>query len=148
MLRELQTGVSRCVTVTLVDGHLLARSAFHHSMNYRSVVAFGRARKIDQQAHKLRALRLISEHLLAGRWNDLRYPSGQELKSTAVLDSWVEEASRTSSTGPPLDDEDDYSLPVRAGILPLRLETKAPIPDCRLTTGTEMPQYPSRWRHR
>lgn len=145
MLRELETGVPACVTVTLVDGLVLARSAFHHSMNYRSVVAFGNARKINDPEKKIRALNLISEHLIAGRWNDVRGPSEQELKATAVLEFSIEEASAKVRTGPPLDDEEDYSLPVWAGVLPLRLEPQAPIPDPRLA-NTEVPQYVRRFR--
>lgn len=141
MLRELDAGVPACVTVTLVDGLVLARSAFHHSMNYRSVVAFGTARKINEPEQKRRALRIISEHLIAGRWHDVRNPTEKELKATAVLEFSIEEASAKVRQGPPLDDEDDYNLPVWAGILPLTLEAKTPIPDPRLPDGTEAPQY-------
>jgi hypothetical protein len=139
MLGELETGVPACVTVTLVDGLVLARSAFHHSMNYRSVVAFGTARKIDDAAQKMRALRIISEHLIAGRWNDVRTPSDKELKATAVVEFTVEEASAKIRQGPPMDDEVDLSLPVWAGVVPLSLEARAPIPDSRLARGTEVP---------
>jgi hypothetical protein len=141
MLRELETGVPACVTVTLVDGLVLARSAFHHSMNYRSVVAFGVARAIDDPEDKIRALRIISEHLLQGRWNDVRGPSEKELKATAVLEFSIEEASAKVREGPPLDDEEDYSLPVWAGILPLRMEAQAPVPDPRLIEHIDVPQY-------
>ena len=141
MLGELQTGVAACVTVTLVDGLVLARSAFHHSMNYRSVVTFGNARKINEPAEKMRALNVISEHLIAGRWNDVRGPSEKELKATAVLEFSIEEASAKIRQGPPLDDEADYDLPVWAGVLPLQLEAKGPIPDSRLADGIEVPQY-------
>jgi uncharacterized protein len=141
MLRELETGVPACVTVTLVDGLVLARSAFHHSMNYRSVVAFGTARSIGDTDDKINALRTISEHLIAGRWNHVRGPSEKELKATAVLEFSIDEASAKIRTGPPVDDEEDYSLPVWAGIVPLELQTKAPIPDPRLADGTEIPEY-------
>jgi hypothetical protein len=110
-------------------------------MNYRSVVAFGTAHKIDEPAQKTRALRIISEHLIAGRWNDVRTPSEKELKATAVLKFSIEEASAKIRTGPPLDDEEDYSLPVWAGILPLSLEAKTPVPDPRLAEGTRVPEY-------
>ncbi|HET6933860.1 MAG TPA: pyridoxamine 5'-phosphate oxidase family protein [Candidatus Angelobacter sp.] len=146
MLRELETGVPACVTVTIVDGLVLARSAFHHSMNYRSVVAFGTARKITDPAQKTHALRVISEHLIAGRWNDVRGPSDQELKATAVLEFSMEEASAKVRQGPPLDDEGDYCLPVWAGIIPLSLEAKAPVPDSRLAEDAEMPEYVQRYR--
>jgi len=147
MLGELETGAPACVTVTLVDGLVLARSAFHHSMNYRSVVAFGTARKIEDGAEKLRALRIISEHLLAGRWNDVRSPSDKELKATAVVEFTVEEASAKIRQGPPMDDEVDLSLPVWAGVLPLSLEARAPVPDPRLARGIEVPQYVLQFRN-
>lgn len=146
MLGELETGLPACVNVTLVDGLVLARSAFHHSMNYRSVVAFGTAHKIKEADGKAHALRIISEHLIAGRWNEVRSPSEQELKATAVLEFSIEEASAKIRQGPPLDDEDDYSLPVWAGILPLELEAQTPIPDPRLAIGTEVPQYVRQFR--
>jgi nitroimidazol reductase NimA-like FMN-containing flavoprotein (pyridoxamine 5'-phosphate oxidase superfamily) len=148
MLRELETGVPACVTVTLVDGLVLARSAFHHSMNYRSVVAFGTARKIEEPARKTHALRTISEHLIAGRWNDVRSPSEKELKATAVLEFSIEEASAKIRQGPPIDEEDDYNLPVWAGVLPLKLEAQTPVPDARLTYGVEAPPYIRRTRDR
>ncbi|HJX82227.1 MAG TPA: pyridoxamine 5'-phosphate oxidase family protein [Candidatus Udaeobacter sp.] len=147
MLGRLETGILGCIAVTLVDGLVLARSAFHHSMNYRSVVAFGTAHRIDEPAHKTRALRIISEHLIAGRWNDVRNPSEKELKATAVLEFSIEEASAKIRTGPPLDDEEDYSLPVWAGILPVSLEAKPPIRDSRLTDDIEVPDYVLRSRH-
>ncbi len=140
-LNELAVGVPACVTVTLLDGLVLARSAFHHSMNYRSVVAFGTARKVEEASQKQRALRIISEHLMAGRWNDVRAPTEQELKATAVLEFSIEEASAKIRQGPPLDDEDDYGLPVWAGVLPLRVEAATPIPDSRLANGSEVPRY-------
>jgi len=147
MLGRLETGILGCIAVTLVDGLVLARSAFHHSMNYRSVVAFGTAHRIDEPVQKTRALRIISEHLIAGRWNDVRNPSKKELKATAVLEFSIEEASAKIRTGPPLDDEEDYSLPVWAGILPVSLEARPPIPDSRLTDDIEVPQYVLRSRH-
>jgi nitroimidazol reductase NimA-like FMN-containing flavoprotein (pyridoxamine 5'-phosphate oxidase superfamily) len=141
MLRGLDTGIPACVCVTIVDGLVLARSAFHHSMNYRSVVAFGTARKIEGAEEKTRALRIISEHLIAGRWSDVRGPSDKELKATAVLEFSIEEASAKIRTGPPVDDEEDYSLPVWAGVLPLRMEAKAAVPDPRLAASIHLPPY-------
>jgi nitroimidazol reductase NimA-like FMN-containing flavoprotein (pyridoxamine 5'-phosphate oxidase superfamily) len=141
MLRELQTGVAACVTVTLVDGLVLARSAFHHSMNYRSVVAFGTARKIEDQAAKTRALHVISDHLIEGRWRDVRGPTEKELKATSVLEFAIEEASAKVRKGPPLDDEEDYSLPVWAGVLPLKVAAADPVADPRLPADVEVPEY-------
>lgn len=141
MLGELAQGVPACVTVTLVDGLVLARSAFHHSMNYRSVVAFGTARKIEDEAHKRSALRVISEHLIRGRWDDVREPNAKELKATSVLEFQVEEASAKIRQGPPLDDEEDYSLAMWAGILPLKLKAGTLTADSRLTPGTDIPSY-------
>jgi nitroimidazol reductase NimA-like FMN-containing flavoprotein (pyridoxamine 5'-phosphate oxidase superfamily) len=140
-IRELETGVPACVTVTLLDGLVLARSAFHHSMNYRSVVAFGTARKIEDPEQKVRSLRVISEHVLPGRWEEVRKPSEKELKATAVLEFRIEDASAKIRSGPPADDEDDYALPVWAGVLPLELRTGRPIPDSRLLDGVTLPEY-------
>src|SRR5205823_13231160 len=111
------------------------------SMNYRSVVAFGTARTIDDPAQKTGALRIISEHVIAGRWEEVRSPTERELKATSVLEFSIEEASAKIRQGPPLDDEEDYTLPVWAGILPLRLEAKTPIPDPRLPDTAQVPQY-------
>lgn len=146
MLRELETGVAACVNVTLADGLVLARSAFHHSMNYRSVVAFGTARKIGEPELKTQALRVIAEHVIAGRWNDVRAPSEKELKATAVLEFSIEEASAKIRTGPAADEEEDYARPVWAGVLPLELEAKAPVPDARLVDGVRVPEYVLRYR--
>ena len=141
MLGELAQGVPACVTVTLVDGLVLARSAFHHSMNYRSVVAFGRARKIEDEAQKRNALRVVSEHLIRGRWDDVREPNAKELKATSVLEFQIEEASAKVRQGPPLDDEEDYSLSMWAGVLPVKLTAGTPTPDARLASGTALPRY-------
>jgi nitroimidazol reductase NimA-like FMN-containing flavoprotein (pyridoxamine 5'-phosphate oxidase superfamily) len=141
MLRELETGIPTCVTVTLVDGLVLARSAFDHSMNYRSVVAFGTARKVADPGQKIKSLRVISEHLIAGRWADVRGPSEQELKATTVLEFSIEEASSKVRSGPPLDHENDYGLPVWAGVLPLEVKSRPPIPDDKLIDGVSVPDY-------
>uniref|UniRef100_UPI0015D77ECF pyridoxamine 5'-phosphate oxidase family protein n=1 Tax=Nevskia soli TaxID=418856 RepID=UPI0015D77ECF len=125
---------------TILDGLVLARSAFNHSMNYRSVVAFGTARKIEDPEQKVRSLRAISEHVIPGRWEEVRQPSEKELKATAVLEFLIEEASAKVRTGPPSDDEDDYGLPVWAGVLPLEVRTGLPIPDGRLLEGVTLPE--------
>jgi nitroimidazol reductase NimA-like FMN-containing flavoprotein (pyridoxamine 5'-phosphate oxidase superfamily) len=141
MLRTLSQGVDVCVTVTLVDGLVLARSAFHHSINYRSVVIFGRASLVEDQETKLAALFAFSEHVIPGRWDDVRAPTPEEMKATSVLALELAEASAKVRTGPPLDDESDYSLPVWAGVIPLRLAAGAPIDDPRLPEGLARPSY-------
>ena len=145
MLRQLETGVPACVTVTLVDGLVLSRSAFDHSMNYRSVVAFGTARKVVDSDQKIKSLRVISEHLIAGRWADVRGPSEKELKATTVLEFSIEEASSKVRSGPPLDDESDYGLPVWAGVLPLEIKSRPPKPDDKLIKGVSLPDYVRRY---
>jgi hypothetical protein len=146
MMRTLEAGVAVCVTVSLVDGLVLARSAFHHSMNYRSAVVFGTARKIDDPALKSEALRVISEHLIAGRWDEVRPPHSQELKATTVLELTIEEASAKSRSGPPIDDEADYALPVWAGVLPLTMRAGEPVPDARLEEGIAPSEFIQRYR--
>lgn len=141
MLRGLETGIRACVTITLVDGLVLARSAFNHSMNYRSVVAFGTARKIVDPEQKIQSLRVISEHLIAGRWKDVRKPSKKELRATAVLAFSIEEASSKVRSGPVVDDECDYRFPVWTGVLPLEIKSRAPIPDDKLVEGVSLPDY-------
>src|SRR5215469_1206804 len=146
MLTQLGKSIPACITVTLVDGLVLARSAFHHSMNYRSVVAFGIGQKVEDGERKLRALRTISEHLLPGRWGDVRAPSEKELKATTILEFSIEEASAKIRTGPPLDDEADYGLPVWAGVLPLTLQTKLPVPDLQVAEDIKLPGYVLQFR--
>jgi uncharacterized protein len=146
MLKQLEAGVPACVTVTLVDGLVLARSAFHHSMNYRSVMAFGIAREISDPAAKVDALRTISEHVIKGRWKDVRGPTETELKATAVLEFEVEEASAKIRTGGPLDDEEDYALPIWAGVVPVEMKPQPPIADARLTGNLEVPEYALHYR--
>jgi len=145
MLRKLETGIPACVTVTLVDGLVLARSAFDHSMNYRSVVAFGTAREMVDGGQKIKSLRVISEHLIAGRWADVRGPSEKELKATTVLEFAIEEASSKVRSGPPLDGESDYRFPIWAGVLPLAIKTGPPVPDCRLIEPVALPGYVQRY---
>jgi uncharacterized protein len=141
MLRTLAGGVDVCVTVTLLDGIVLARSAFHHSMNYRSVMILGKASAIEDEQEKTAALRVISEQIVRGRWDDVRKPTAQELKATAVLKLPIEEASAKIRTGPPLDEEEDYALNVWAGVLPLTIRAEEPVADPRLAPGTKVPKY-------
>ena len=135
MLRTLAGGVELCVTVTLVDGLVLARSAFHHSLNYRSVVILGTAVPVTDPAEKLAALERVVEHVVPGRWREVRPPTTQELQATLVLALPIAEASAKIRTGPPLDDEADYALPAWAGEIPLRLTPLTPVPDARLAPG-------------
>jgi nitroimidazol reductase NimA-like FMN-containing flavoprotein (pyridoxamine 5'-phosphate oxidase superfamily) len=145
MLRTLGQGIDVCVTVTLIDGLVLARSAFHHSMNYRSVVVFGQATVVAERAEKLEVLRALSEHMIPGRWDDVRQPSEQELKATSVLSLELTEASAKVRTGPPIDDEEDYELAVWAGVVPLRLVAGEPIADPRLPPGIAVPGYATKY---
>jgi len=139
MLRTVRESIPICVTVTLLDGLVLARSAFHHSMNYRSVVILGMACEVTEQTERLTALEAIVEHVVPGRWQDVRWPTEQELKATLVLKLPIDEASAKVRTGPPLDDEEDYQLPCWAGELPLRLVPQAPVPDLRLHPEAVLP---------
>jgi nitroimidazol reductase NimA-like FMN-containing flavoprotein (pyridoxamine 5'-phosphate oxidase superfamily) len=139
MLRNLDQGVPVCITVTLLDGLVLARSIFNHSMNYRSVVILGTARLVDDPAEKLAALRALSEHILPHRWDDVRQPNEKELKATSVLKIPIEEFSAKMRVGSPIDDEEDYSFPTWAGVIPLEMTVGAPIRDERCEQ--EFPAY-------
>jgi uncharacterized protein len=142
MLRQMQQdGAPVCVTVTLLDGLVLARSVFNHSMNYRSVVILGNATLVDDPEEKLAALRILAEHILPGRWDDARQPNDRELKATSVLRVPIEEFSAKVRTGPPIDDEEDYAFPTWAGVLPLAMVASTPIADTRLPSGKEAPVY-------
>lgn len=132
MLRTLDQGVDVCVTVTLVDGFVLARSVFHHSMNYRSVIMLGTAQVVTDQNEKLDALSRFTNHIVPGRWQEARHPTEQELKATSVLVLPLEEVSAKIRTGSPIDDEEDYALPIWAGVLPLHTQIAQPIPDPRI----------------
>ena len=131
MLRNLEQGVPVCITVTLLDGLVLARSVFNHSMNYRSVVILGTATLVDDPAEKLAALRALSEHILPHRWDDSRQPNEKELKATSVLRLPINEFSAKVRVGPPVDDDEDYSFPTWAGVIPLEMTVGAAIPDDR-----------------
>jgi nitroimidazol reductase NimA-like FMN-containing flavoprotein (pyridoxamine 5'-phosphate oxidase superfamily) len=137
MLRSAAEGIPVCVTVTLVDGFVLARSVFHHSMNYRSVVVLGKARLVTDLEEKRAALRCFTNHIVAGRWEEARQPNDQELKATSVLALPLEEVSAKVRTGPPVDDEEDYSMPIWAGVVPLRPQLGEPLPDDRLLPGVK-----------
>ncbi len=143
MLRQMQMkdGVPICITVTLLDGLVLARSVFNHSMNYRSVVILGKATLVDDPEQKLAALRVLSEHILPGRWDDARQPNERELKATSVLRVPIEEFSAKVRIGPPIDDEEDYSFPTWAGVVPLETIAGKPVDDSRLDPKREVPDY-------
>ncbi len=141
MLRSLSQGIEVCVTVTLLDGLVLARSAFHLSMNYRSVVIFGTAEIVKDPEEKLQALEAFTEQIISGRWGEVRSPNSGELQGTLVLSLPLDEASAKVRTGMPIDDEADYNLPVWAGILPLKLVAGQAIADDRLLEGMVVPDY-------
>jgi nitroimidazol reductase NimA-like FMN-containing flavoprotein (pyridoxamine 5'-phosphate oxidase superfamily) len=146
MLRSLESGVAMCVTVTLIDGLVLARSAFHHSINYRSVVILGTATVVKEEAEKAEALRALVEHIVPGRTAEAREPNTSELKQTLVLTLTLSEASAKVRSGPPLDDEEDMDLPVWAGELPLRIVPGPAIADPALSGSVTVPGYVTRYR--
>lgn len=144
MLRSLKNGVEACVTVTLLDGLVLARSAFHHSMNYRSAVVFGIAREVTGD-EKLRALDALVEHVCRGRSAESRPPNEAELRQTLVLGLPIAEASAKIRTGGPIDDEEDYALDIWAGVIPMKLSPGAPVADARLKDGIALPPYAAQY---
>ena len=146
MLRQMQTGLPICVTVTLLDGLVIARSVFNHSMNYRSVVILGIATAVEDPQEKIEALRRLSEHIIPGRWTDARYPNEKELKATTVMRLPIEEFSAKVRQGPAVDDEEDYSYPTWAGVLPLPVVPGELIPDDRLDPNRSAPDYLRNYR--
>lgn len=148
MMKALCAGAPACVTVTLLDGLVLARSGFHHSMNFRSVVVVGKATEVADPAEKRRALDAIVEHVAPGRVASVRPPSENELRATRVATLPLDESSAKVRTGPPKDDEEDYALAVWAGELPLRLEPLAPVADPRLDPAGALPPHVTDWRRR
>lgn len=141
MLRNASAGIPMCVTVTLLDGLVLARSIFNHSMNYRSVVVLGTGTAIEEREEKLKALRLLSEHIVPGRWNEVRQPNEKELKATTIIRLPIQEFSAKVREGPVIDDEEDYAFPVWAGVLPLNMVPGEATNDSRLAEGIELPEY-------
>lgn len=139
MLKTVRERVPVCVTITHLDGLVMARSAFHHSVNYRSVMLFGRAEMVSDKEEKERALEAFVERIAPGRWATLRPMTAKELKATMVVSMQIEEASAKVRTGPPVDDEEDYALPIWAGVVPLKLAAGRPIDDPRLAPGTPVP---------
>ena len=148
MLRQMKESVPVCMTVTLLDGLVLARSIFNHSMNYRSVVILGKAKLVDDAEEKLEALRVLSEHIIPGRWADVRQPNERELKQTSVLKLPIEEFSAKVRSGPPTDDEADYAFPTWAGVVPLEMTAGETIDDWRLIQGQDVPKYAREYSRR
>jgi len=148
MLRQMKEGVPVCITVTLLDGLVLARSIFNHSMNYRSVVVLGKATLVEDPAAKIEALRLLSEHIIPGRWADSRQPNERELKATSILRVPIEEFSAKVRKGPVVDDEEDYSFPTWAGVVPLEMVPGEPVDDARLQPGQSPPSYARNYSRR
>jgi nitroimidazol reductase NimA-like FMN-containing flavoprotein (pyridoxamine 5'-phosphate oxidase superfamily) len=146
MLHNVSEGISVCVTVTLTDGFVLARSVFNHSMNYRSVVALGKAILVEAPEEKLEALRAFTEKIIPGRWNDARQPNEKELKATSILRLPLTEVSAKIRSGPVEDDAADYALPVWAGVIPLALTPGAPIRDERCDPAIPTPAYAAHYR--
>ena len=143
LLKHIEAGHPVCVETTIVDGLVLARSVFHHSINYRSVVLFGRGRLIEDEQEKLTALKAVTEHLIPGRWQEARLPNRKELNATSVVSINIDEASAKVRVGPPVDDQEDYALPVWAGILPLQEMPLAPIRDELQSADIPLPEYVS-----
>ena len=140
-------GHSVCLTVTHVDGLVIARSAFHHSLNYRSVMLFGRPARVEEEADKLAAMQRFVERMYPGQWSGLRPLTRNELRATTVLHMKIDEASAKIRTGPPKDDEDDYALPIWAGVVPIERVHGVPQPDPRLKAGIDAPDYLASLRH-
>ncbi len=141
LLKHVEAGHPVCVTATLVDGLVLARSMFHHSVNYRSVVLFGKGRPVEAEAEKLAALEAVTEHLIPGRWRDARLPNRKELAATRVVAIKIDEASAKVRMGPPGDEQGDYALPVWAGVLPLQEVPLPPIRDKLQSEDVRLPEY-------
>jgi nitroimidazol reductase NimA-like FMN-containing flavoprotein (pyridoxamine 5'-phosphate oxidase superfamily) len=141
LLKHVAAGHALCVEVTLVDGLVLARSVFDHSVNYRSVVLFGSGRLVEDEQEKLAALEAITEHLIPGRWRDARLPNAKELQATSVVSIQINQASAKVRSGPPVDEEADYMLPVWAGVLPLQEVALPAVPDERMAPGIALPAY-------
>jgi nitroimidazol reductase NimA-like FMN-containing flavoprotein (pyridoxamine 5'-phosphate oxidase superfamily) len=141
MLDTAVGGTEISVTATIVDSVVLARSAFHHSLGYRSAIVIGRAEKVEDPEEKLAAMRALVEHVVPGRWAQVRPPSAQEMLATTVLRIPIAEASAKVRTGGPIDDEADYALGVWAGVIPLRIEAKPPVADERMAPGTPLPPH-------
>lgn len=147
-LRMTASGAPVCLTVSLIDGLVLARAAMHHSANYRSAVVIGKGRLVEDPDELMAGFEAVVERIVPGRWSDVRPPTAKEIRATALVALGIEESSAKIRTGPPLDDEEDYALPAWAGVIPLSLHAGEPQPDRRLAPGTAVPDYVSRWPRR
>ena len=145
-LRSLRGGIEVCIAVTHVDGLVLARSGFHHSINYRSVMIFGTAELVEDADERMAALKAFMDRVTPGRWDEVRPPDAQEFKATMVLRVPLVEVSAKVRTGPPIDDDDDYALPCWAGVVPLGTATGQPIPDPKLPDGVPVPDYATNFK--
>ena len=141
LMKHIAEGNEVCIAITLMDGLVLARSVFHHSMNYRSVVIFGKGKLLENKVEKLEVLKTITEHLIPGRWEDARKPNEKELNATTVVSIEIDEASAKIRTGPPGDDEEDYNLPVWAGVIPILPKFDSPVNDPKLNEDIALPNY-------
>lgn len=148
LLKHIETSHPVCIEATIVDGLVLARSIFHHSVNYRSVVLFGKGHPVEGEREKLSALKAITEHLIPGRWQEARLPSRKELNATRVVSIKIDEASAKVRVGPPADDQEDYALPVWAGVLPLQEQALSPVRDDLLPQDVRLPDYIARYARR
>lgn len=148
LLKHIAAGYPVCIEVTIVDGLVLARSVFNHSVNYRSVVLFGRGRAVEDEQEKLSTLETITEHLIPGRWQEARLPTSKELNATAVVSIKIDEASAKVRMGPPVDDQEDYDLPIWAGVLPLQEQALAPIRDESLSEDLPLPESIAQYSRR
>ena len=148
LLKTLEQGVDVCLTVTLLDALVVARSLFHHSMNYRSVVLFGKAKLVEAESEKMTALKAFTDQMILGRWQEARIPNSSELKATTVLSFPIEEGSAKVRTGPPSDDAEDYDLPIWAGELPLKVTAGVPITDRQLNQVIAIPENIANYHRR
>ena len=141
LMKHIAEGNEICIAITHMDGLVLARSVFHHSMNYRSVVIFGKGKLLENKVEKLEALKTITEHLISGRWEDARKPNEKELNATTVVSIDINEASAKIRTGPPIDDDEDYKLSVWAGVIPISQKFDSPMNDPKLNEDIVLPNY-------
>lgn len=148
MMKYIQAGHDVCVTITLLDGLVMARSAFHHSMNYRSVVLFGKGTLMEGEQEKMHGSQILTEHLFPGRWEDARQPNKKELNATSFVSISIDSATAKIRTGPPGDDDEDYQLPVWAGVVPIRQHFDTPVDDPLLNDGIALPDYMTNYQRK